>query len=277
MVVPMQQTMDQIREHYTVEKELAARLRSASREERTRLYTTLYNELYCRLPHHPRLTRKNSAEETRLAVARQMALMEPFLGKDTTFLEVGPGDCSYSAAVAAKVRQVYAIDVSDVMVRGVQPPPNLEFVVSDGSSIELAPGTVDLAYSHQVMEHLHPDDAVRQLHNIYKALAAGGKYVCITPNRLFGPHDVSKHFDEVATGFHLKEYTLGELNRMLLQVGFCRVRAAFGAKGRYLLLAPPLLAAVERLLELIPHRARRRLGDVLPFRLLCDVRLVAVK
>jgi hypothetical protein len=31
------------------------------------------------------------------------------------------------------------------------------------------------------MEHLHPEDAFEQLRNIIRALAPGGRYVCITP------------------------------------------------------------------------------------------------
>jgi predicted SAM-dependent methyltransferase len=51
------------------------------------------------------------------------------------------------------------------------------------------------------MEHLHPDDAFEQLKQIYTALTPGGLYICTTPNRLTGPHDVSKYFDETAAGF----------------------------------------------------------------------------
>lgn len=62
------------------------------------------------------------------------------------------------------------------------------------------------------MEHLHPDDAYEQLQEIYNALIPGGIYICITPNRLSGPHDVSQYFDSIATGFHPKEYTTVEMN-----------------------------------------------------------------
>jgi tetratricopeptide (TPR) repeat protein len=43
---------EQIREQYDVERELADRLRAASREERKQLYTELYEELFRRIPHH---------------------------------------------------------------------------------------------------------------------------------------------------------------------------------------------------------------------------------
>lgn len=37
----------------------------------------------------------------------------------------------------------------------------------------------------------------RQLANFHRALAVGGVYICVTPNRLGGPQDISQHFDQV--------------------------------------------------------------------------------
>ena len=42
-----------------------------------------------------------------------------------------------------------------------------------------------------------------------------GVYICITPNRVSGPHDVSRGFDEVATGFHMHEYTGREIRPLV--------------------------------------------------------------
>jgi hypothetical protein len=49
---------ERIRHHYEVEKELASKLRSASREQRRELYSKVYEELWKRVPDHPMLTRK---------------------------------------------------------------------------------------------------------------------------------------------------------------------------------------------------------------------------
>ena len=40
-----------------------------------------------------------------------------------------------------------------------------------------------------------PEDAVEQLRHLHAALAPGGVYLCITPSRLTGPHDISYLFD----------------------------------------------------------------------------------
>ena len=56
--------------------------------------------------------------------------------------------------------------------------------------------------------------ALEQLQNIHRSLADDWLYICITPNRLDGPHDVSQYFDGVARGFHMKEYTTAALARL---------------------------------------------------------------
>lgn len=51
-------TLDQLKEHYIVERKLADRLRNAGKEERQFLYSAVYNELYQQIPHHPEIKRK---------------------------------------------------------------------------------------------------------------------------------------------------------------------------------------------------------------------------
>ena len=101
------------------------------------------------------------------------------------------------------------------------------------------------------MEHLHPDDAAAQLQNILASLAPGGVYICITPNRWSGPHDVSRYFDEEATGFHLHEYTVGELALMFREVGFRSVEALVGSGGAHIRTPAVVISSLERLLEML--------------------------
>jgi len=271
-------TIEQLREHYEIEKDLADRLRRASREERRSLYSSLYDEMYKRVPLHPQRTRKSSPQKTELVVSAKMKLIKHFLRKDITFLEVGPGDCAVSFEVAKFVRQVYAVDVcAEITKTSLTRPPNFQLVLSDGTSIPLPPNSVDVAYSDQLMEHLHPDDAPVQLENIYRALIPGGVYLCITPNRLNGPHDISVYFDEVATGFHLKEYTTLELSRLFRKVGFSRVRAYIWVKGRHVSLPPFPIVLFERLLEILPSALGKTIARMRPFELLLGIQLVGIK
>jgi SAM-dependent methyltransferase len=260
-------TAEQIREHYEIEKELATKLKSATQAERRYLYTSLYDELFRRVPHHSQLTRKFSPEDSAWVVRQRMQLLGSFLKPDFTFLEIGPGDCSLSFEVARHVQKVYAVDVSNEITKGLTFPPNFELVISDGCGIPVPENSVDIAYSHQLMEHLHPDDAIEQLHNIYKALAPGGMYICITPNRLSGPHDISKYFDEVATGFHLKEYTVTELYQLFREVGFskvslCKSHKLTHVEFRLMPVTVPIFGLLEQVLSSLPFDLRRKIANM---------------
>jgi len=70
-----QRTEKQLWEHYEVERELADRLRNASRNERRTLYTSLYEELCRLIPNHPTLTQKESPEQQQKAVKKQMKIL----------------------------------------------------------------------------------------------------------------------------------------------------------------------------------------------------------
>jgi SAM-dependent methyltransferase len=268
---------DEIRAHYLVERELARRLRDAGRDERRALYGVVYDELFRRVPSHPQLSEKHEAEGRQREAARQLGMFERYLHPDAAFLEVGAGDLAVSLAVADRVRKVFAVEVSHEVTADLQLPPNVELVMSDGVSVEVTPGSVDVAYSHQLMEHLHPDDAREQLENIHAALAPGGVYVCVTPNRLSGPHDVSKYFDDVASGFHLREYTIAELTELFRSVGFTGVRALVGGRGSYV--AAPILPlrAYEAAFSAGPPRLRRALARLVPFSVLLGVGVVGRK
>ena len=269
--------MEQLREHYRIEKELAARLRSALREERRRLYGPLYDELFRRVPHHPQLTEKADPAARRTDVARQMRLLRRFVKPDSVFLEVGAGDCGLSLEVAKSARKVFAVDVSREISDGVGRPSNFELVLSDGVSVPVPPESVTLAYSRRLMEHLHPEDALEQLRNIHAALAAGSRYVCITPNGLSGPYDISGYFEDIATGFHLKEYTLTELAAVFRSVGFRRLAAYAGGKGAYVRVPLPLVLAAERALRALPSSWCRTLARTFPMRALLGMTVVGVK
>jgi SAM-dependent methyltransferase len=273
-------TMQQIRYHYEVEKELAARLRGASREDRRRMYGQLYNELYSRVKDHPLLRRKSmSGEEIRhhRGVQSQLGFLRRFLLPTSVFLEIGAGSCIVSIEVAKQVKHVIAVDVSNEITRRNDLPTNLELRIFDGVEVPAEPDSVDLAYSHQVMEHVHPADAFEQLRCVYRSLAAGGAYVCVVPNRVSGPHDISRHFDQVATGFHMKEYTTAELASLFYAAGFRSVRSYVGARGHYFPVPRFFLTALERFLDRLSFGLRSQIGRRLPVRTLLEIRMAGWK
>jgi SAM-dependent methyltransferase len=268
-------TKEQVLEHYTVEKELATRLRNASRNERRVLYTSVYDELLQRIRHHPLLNATRSPEDIARGVEKLLTRLAPYINKDTVFLEVGAGGCHLSLALTSRVKQVIAVDVSNEITAHVKPPANFQLVISDGTSIPVPPGSIDVAFSNQLMEHLHPDDAREQLREIYKALAPGGTYLCFTPNSMSGPHDVSRGFDPVATGLHLHEYTVTELNRMLHEIGFKQTEVLLPVG--HMKIPVSTVVALESAVSSLPGGLSRKVAYFRPMRGFLGIRIVAKK
>jgi SAM-dependent methyltransferase len=267
---------DELREHYEIERELAARLRRAGAQERSGLYAAVYDELFRRVPNHPQLRRRSSRERA-LQVDRELYFLEPCLTGKSTFLEIGAGDLALAARVAKLVGEVHAVDVASEIAEVDLAAANVHTYLIDGCRLPLADETIALAYSNQLMEHLHPDDAAEQLREVFRVLRPGGSYLCVTPNRLTGPWDISRMFDSAPSGLHLREYSNRELGRLLGQVGFERIRAVVPAGRAARQLPAALFDGLERAIEAVGRPARGRLlrGPLgKPFN---SVRLVARK
>lgn len=267
----------EIREHYEVEKELAARLLATPRAARGRAYQELYDELFRRVPHHPQLQVKTTPAQRAREIAQPLAFLKRLARPETTYLEIGPGDCALAFAMAEHVAEVIGVDVSEEVTPVGAAPVNFRLIISDGTSVPLSEASVDLAFSDQLVEHLHPEDMPDHLASIHRALRPGGRYVCFTPNRLTGPVDISRYFDRVATGFHLKEYTIGELADLFRRAGFRDVAAYLIRGERSLPFNRALARVTEGVFGVLPDPVRRALVRRPPIRNLLRIRMVATK
>jgi SAM-dependent methyltransferase len=254
------------REHFEIERELADRLRNAaSTEERRQLYPKVYDESRRRIKHHVFVEHAADEHARRKRVDPQVRLALSFMRSSMTFLEIGAGNGEVAQDIAAIASRATALDVTDALA-SPSALSNYEFVLFDGFDFPLEDESVDLAYSMDVIEHLHPDDALHHLREVRRVLRAGGRYVCVTPHRLTGPHDISRGFikgDPV--GFHLIEYTHTELAVAMRRAGFGEVKVLLSYRGRRL---SPLLPSgwvrwVERAVERLSPRRRRWLTQPL--------------
>ncbi len=264
---------DQHRRQWALERQWAARLRNADRTERPRLYRQAYDHLYREFPTIHIVDERKRRRRLR----KQVRFLAGFVEPQHIFLELGPGRCDLALAMARRCRRVVAVDVSAEVTGRNDLPGNVSLHISDGTSVPVAAGSVDVAYSDQLMEHLHPDDAFAQLVNVVTALRPGGIYLCVTPSRYSGPHDISRGFDDRASGLHLKEYSVRELRELFMAAGFRRVVAYVGGGGRFVPVGIGLVAAVERGLDGLPGPLARRLARSLPLRPLLGIRIAGVK
>lgn len=250
-------TATQLREHYAIEHRLAERLLRAPTAERGALYARVYDELFASIPHHPQLLLRASRERA-TRVERELYFLAPLLDPELSVLEIGAGDQALSRRLARIVGEVHAVDVASEIASPRPAVENLHTYLTDGRRLPLATDSIDLAYSNQLMEHLHPEDAIEQLREVFRVLSPGGRYLCVTPNRLTGPWDISRMFSTAPTGLHLREYSNRELAETLREAGFGRIHAVVPAGVSGARVVPAWLFTLpERVLQGLPHHARR--------------------
>ncbi len=254
-------TIEQLRNHFEVERELAQRLLKAPREQRTELFRTMYDELFERVPDHPRLTRRDTEEDCARAVAARMSLLRGQLDGAKTFLEIAPGDCRLAYKVCESVEQTIGVDISD-QSGDSDPlrPDNFRLIVYDGYTLDLPDASADLAFSYQFLEHLHPDDVPLHFEMIHRVLKPGGRYIFSTPHRFSGPHDVSRHFCDTPQAFHLKEWTYREMMPVIRKAGFRKAHTYRFGKPRRTALANAATLALESLFGVLPRGLQKKLS-----------------
>jgi 2-polyprenyl-3-methyl-5-hydroxy-6-metoxy-1,4-benzoquinol methylase len=123
-------------------------------------------------------------------------------------------------------------------------------------------GRYGIVYWNDVFEHIPVDEIGEYLTRIRSLLVAGGQLVTITPNWHMRPSDVTGDFlppRSEATGFHLKEYRLGEVRDLLITAGFSRVQSPIFISLKKIWFSPignltRLKIACEPLLERLPFR-----------------------
>ena len=256
--IPPGRSIEQVWNQYLVEKEIAERLKASSREERKRIYASMYDELFAKVPDHPRLTRRANEEMTRRVNADKYSLVERFLGGSFVFAEFAPGDCRFAFEVAQRAKRVIGIDISDQRNPEDVVPANFELIVYDGYDLsEVQDDSVDIAFSDQMIEHLHPEDTRLHFELILRILKPGGKYVFRTPQALTGPHDISAHFSDVPEGLHLKEWTFGEMLELVKTIGFSKFHAYWHKRGISLEMPFFYYISCERILGLFPKSIAR--------------------
>ncbi len=217
--LPKGRSYEQILHHYLVEKNIANKLKIANRKDRIKIYASMYEELFREVTDHPRLKQRSSSVLTTRANERKFMLIKDFLNKSSVFAEFAPGDCSFAMYVAKYVKYSYAIDISDQRANNIENLSNFKLIIYDGYNLnEIKDATIDVAFSDQLIEHLHPEDVCLHFRLISRILKPGGIYIFCTPHAFTGPHDISQYFSDTPEGFHLKEWTYTELNHIISKI-----------------------------------------------------------
>ncbi|MBI2524432.1 MAG: methyltransferase domain-containing protein [Candidatus Rokubacteria bacterium] len=215
-----------------LELQYARRLRQSSRAERRALYAEAYSvvsELRARtMPPDPEKRTAGTSKSLVKALAR-------LLGPTDDVLEVGCGRGYTCLGLAPHARSIVGVDVSTPALREAEQLLRahdirnvaVRQVAGDELTAAFPAAAFDVAVAIDVYEHLHPEDCRVTLQQIHAVLRPGGTCIVVTPNRIFGPHDITRVLYPEATeplGFHLNETTYRELLAAMREVGFGRFR-----------------------------------------------------
>jgi hypothetical protein len=261
-------------ERFLLEKKLGTKLRNTTLEERRKAYMGIYGEFFSKFPTVAYDAEKNVAH----TIAWQTALLTPLLNKDQVFMEIGAGHCLLSIEVAKQVKKVIAYEVADSIPHIANKPENLTVKIFDGIDFPEPENAVDIVYSNQVFEHLHPDDTTHHAKQYYKMLTDKGKVIIITPHALTGPHDVSRDFSTKPEGFHMKEYTYAELRKILLSAGFKKVKIFIGnKKSGYSAMNIAPFIVLEKMYSIVPRSLRYKMKKSVILKSFFGIKILGVK
>ena len=258
--LPENRTYDQVLNHYIVEKAIADKLKKAGREDRKIIYATMYDELFEKVPDHPRLMQRDKDRTHGLSHEKTFRIIKKFIDRESVFLEFAPGDCQFSYYMCKRVKQVYAVDISKQAEDAKEVPPNFDLNIYNGYDLDMPDSIADILFSDHFIEHLHPEDVGHHLCLAIKLLKKNGKYIFRTPHAFFGPWDVSFFFSDKAEGFHLKEWTFTELDKVIKNAGYGKCVGYWRVVKDYIKIPIGYFKVTESIIGMVPHTLRKRVA-----------------
>lgn len=210
---------------------------------------------------------------TEKKATQKLKLISRFLTPHTRAAEFGPGSGALAKAVAPHVAHLTLVDVVEIP-QHLSLPAHCSWKTSDGIHLPEDVNHCDLIWSSHVVEHIHPDDLAGHLIAVRAALRPNGRYIIFTPNKFSGPHDISRNFSPTAEGLHLKEYTVHELRRLVIDAGYRKVICYAGGKGIYIRVPAILPLVTESILSMLPKSIAKEVARTLPVAALLGIIMV---
>lgn len=222
-----------------LEFEYAKRLRECPAHDRKALYTEAYSAVSELAVE--RFKSDRPEDRTAGTSKKTVALIAKFVDKNDRVLEVGCGRGYTCFMLSPQVESMVGIEVSTSGIResreissrmGLE---NVEFKQISATDLveNFTPDSFNICTCIDVLEHLHPEDAKEHLYQAFSILKPGGRYFIQMPNRLTGPHDITKtEFPgaKKALGFHLNESTYKEVVGLMKTIGFNKFRIVIWLK-----------------------------------------------
>jgi ubiquinone/menaquinone biosynthesis C-methylase UbiE len=233
---------------FEFEKRLRMRILTSSPEERLSVTSEVYAALFERFPDHAAML--DAAADRKRQGKRSAGMILPLTKPGQRVLEIGSGRGDVLVELAQAGLICSGIEASEHMIRLSEHLAALSIRRGVAHCLDFPDASLDVVFSQQVLEHMHPQDVPRHFAESHRVLRPGGLLIVETPNQRTGPQDISRGFAPVAEGLHLKEWSVRELIQQFQEAGFVRPRG---------LLVSPFLArrcAVLHRLSRVPARIK---------------------
>jgi SAM-dependent methyltransferase len=186
------------------------------------LYKEFYNKLlifYKRTSHQD-----SSFEKNPYVKDKQICLFEKEI-KNKSIIDFGCGEGLFLKNIQEKIPCKKLVGVDVFIPESLRKNRKIKFISSSIITFH-SNEKFDIAFSDNVLEHISTLDYSTHFQSVFKSLKPGGKFIIIMPNKLFGPSDITRIFDNsssgklLAKGGHLNESTYTEMNYFLSKAGF---------------------------------------------------------
>jgi 2-polyprenyl-3-methyl-5-hydroxy-6-metoxy-1,4-benzoquinol methylase len=207
-----------LRKHYLIEKEICTRISKLDRDDtlRTKLFAEVYEFAHDCMQIY---LESGFIKHDFLSCHLFGKTIDRMFTKRGSMLELGCGRGNLLLTFKNLGWRCRGIDIDTSHV--------LDEVKPDVASFDILfyrdTKRYDLIVIDQVLEHIPKKDCLFFLENSYEMLKKGGILVSRAPNKLTGPHDVSRWFlplGSKAEGTHFNEMTLSETINVMRKSGF---------------------------------------------------------
>lgn len=198
-------------------------LATSEAQKRKQQYSELYNTI------HPLLKRTDNPGVICPAFYQRLVLLfkRELTGKSVLDVGCGTGQFLLELEKLLPHGDLWGLDTSAAELPSGS-SSSVKFVQHDVTSFRLD-RSFDVVFSHQVLEHIAPEDFASHIESIHAALKPGGKFIVALPNKHWGPHDITMIVDNTCTGrvaaagSHLNESSYTEMIPLLEGHGFERI------------------------------------------------------
>lgn len=258
-------------EQLKLESFCASKIRYESNvNKRLQAYTDSYREFFSSVSDHPQFNLPDTvySRYSRQLIDKIAPLISTEKKLPNRILELGCGRGFLIEELASRYSEAECVGVDVALDASDRNGTNAATYIKANILQEmLLIRDADLVIADQVLEHFHKDDVDQFISTCSQSTRSGGFVFIGTPNRVWGPHDISGVFRlPEPIGFHLKEYNGQEVIDVCLKHGLKFEHAILMLRERGTVLDFSEYLRLEKIISTIPAflrhfmREKRLLG-----------------